>query len=260
MKVNYFPKNRSENSYFRRIFILLVIFVSGAIVFSFFDAAIISIISPVWKTENAVIRNLRNGVTYLNSQKALVEENTALKNKLSSLETEVLFLSSERVQEGTLLELAGRRQNPNTLIATVLTHPPQTPYDILIIDAGSNESIIPGSEVFLPEGPILGVVSEVFSKQAKVRLFSTAGEETSAILERNNTPVILIGAGGGNFKLILPRDIAVEKGDKILSADITSRFLAVVEEISIQPTDSFKEVLAKSPTNIFTLRFVFVSP
>jgi len=36
--------------------------------------------------------------------------------------------------------------------------------------------------------------------------------------------------------------------------------LAVVEDIRLQPTDSFKEVLAKSPTNIFTLRFVFIRP
>jgi len=238
----------------------MIIFASGAVTFSFFDSAIISIVSPVWKTENVIIRSLRDGAAYLNLQKTLVEENAALKKRLSSLEIEVLFLSSERIQENTLLELAGRRQNPDILIATVLTHPPQTPYDVLIIDAGSNESIIPGSEVFLPEGPILGVISEVFSNRARVKLFSAAGEETNAVLERNNMPVILIGVGGGNFKLILPRDIAIERGDKILSADITSRLLAIAEEISVKPTDSFKEVLAKSPTNIFTLRFVFVSP
>ena len=146
------------------------------------------------------------------------------------------------------------------VVAAVLTHPPQTPYDVIIIDAGSDESIILGSQVHLPEGPVLGVVSEVFPRRARVRLFSAAGEETNAVLERNNIPVVLVGTGGGNFKMILPRDIAVEKGDRILTANITSRLLAVVEEVSIQSTDSFKEVLAKSPTNIFTLRFVFVTP
>src|SRR3989339_757666 len=100
----------------------------------------------------------------------------------------------------------------------------------------------------LPEGPILGVVSEVFSKSAKVKLFSASGEETNAVLERNSVPVTLVGGGGGNFKLTLPRDIAIEKGDRILSPDITSRPLATVGEISVRPTDSFKEVLAKSPT------------
>ena len=238
----------------------MVIFMSGAIIFSLFDAAIISIISPIWKTENVITRSLENGVTFFSSRNALVRENTLLKERLSSLETEILSLSSLRDQEDTLLALLGRKQENNIVAATVLTHPPQTPYDIIIIDAGSNASIALGAEVSLPEGPILGVVSEVFSRRAKVRLFSASGEETNAILERNNVPVTLVGAGGGNFKFIIPRDIAVEKEDRILSADIASRLLAVVEDISVRSTDSFKEVLARSPANIFVLRFVFVRP
>ena len=146
------------------------------------------------------------------------------------------------------------------MLAAVLTRPPQTPYDVILIDVGSNASITSGSEVSLPEGPILGTVSEVFSKKAKVKLFSTSGEETNAILERGSVPVILVGRGGGNFKITLSRDITVEKGDRILSADVFSRLLAVVEDVSVNSTDSFKEILAKSPANLFSLRFVFVTP
>ena len=198
---------------------------------SFFNTAIISIVSPIWKVKNVMTTG-----------------------------NEVLSISKEQTQENILLELVGRKQKSNMVVAAVLTHPPQTPYDVIIIDAGSNESITIGSEVSLPEGPILGVVSEVFSKRAKVKLFSASGEETNAILERNNVPIILVGTGGGNFRLTLPRDIAIEKGDRILSPDITSRLLATVGEVSVRPTDSFKEVLAKGPTNIFALRFVFITP
>ena len=231
MKVNYLPKNRLRRPYLRRILVLVAIFISGAVVFSFFDAAIISIVSPIWKAKNIITTG-----------------------------SEIPSILKEQTQENILLELVGRKQKANMVVASVLTRPPQTPYDVIVIDAGLNESITIGSEVSLPEGPILGVVSEVFSKSAKVKLFSASGEETNAVLERNNVPVILIGIGGGNFRLALPRDIAIEKGDRILSSDIASRPLATVEEISVRPTDSFKEVLAKSPTNIFALRFVFVAP
>ena len=91
-------------------------------------------------------------------------------------------------------------------------------------------------------------------------LFSTNGRETNAVLERDSVPVVLVGRGGGSFKITLPRDVLVEKGDRILSPDITSRLLAAVEDISISSTDSFQEVLARSPINIFTVRFVFVTP
>ncbi|MDZ4206040.1 MAG: rod shape-determining protein MreC [Patescibacteria group bacterium] len=231
MKANYLPKNRLRHPYLRRILALVAIFIFGAVVFVFFNATVISIFSPIWKAKNVITTG-----------------------------NEIPSISKERTQENILLELVGRRQEPDMVVASVLTRPPQTPYDVIIIDAGSNESITIGSEVSLPEGPILGVVSEVFSKSAKVKLFSASGEKTNAVLERNNVPVTLIGTGGGNFKLALPRDVAIEKGDRILSPDITSRLLATVGEVSVRPTDSFKEVLAKSPTNIFSLRFVFITP
>ena len=231
MTVNYLPKNRSKYVYVKRIFLLAVIFIFVATVFPFLDTTIIAIASPIWRTINKI------------------------------LGSEVPpSLMSNQTQENILLELAGRKQKTNVVVASVLTRPPQTPYDVIIIDAGLNESIVIGSEVSLPEGPILGVVSEVFPKSAKVKLFSASGDEINAVLERNNVPVTLIGTGGGNFRFELPRDMAVETGDRILSSDIAARHLATVGDVSVRPTDSFKEVLAKSPINIFTLRFVFVAP
>ena len=146
------------------------------------------------------------------------------------------------------------------MIATVLTRPPQTHYDVITIDVGSNESILIGSKISMPEGPLVGTVSAVFSKSAQVKLFSSSGEETNAVLERNNVPITLVGLGGGNFRFELPRDIVIEVGDRILSSDVGMRHLATVGEVNIRPTDSFKEILAKSPINIFTLRFIFVEP
>ena len=260
MKVNYLQKNRLRHPYFRRIVFLITIFVFGAFIFSFFDGTIISIVSPAWRAENVIARSLRNSLALFGSQKTLVTENAALKERVFSLEAEILSLSSKSIQENILLELVGRKQDSNMVAAAVLTHPPQTPYDIIIIDVGSEESVALGSEVFLPEGPILGTVSEVFSKRARVKLFSSSGEETNAAFERDGVPVVLKGAGGGNFKFILPRDIRVEKGDRIFSLDITPALLATVAEVNIRSTDSFQEVLAQGPTNIFALRFVFVTP
>jgi cell shape-determining protein MreC len=258
--VNYLPRNRFKYAYLRKAIVLVVILISGAIVFSFLDSTIIALISPLWKAENTISRNLRNGSSFFKAQRALLEENMELKEKLSSIETELAFLSKDKGEVDTLLELLGRRRDSSAILATVLIHPPQTPYDIIVIDVGSKESIILGSEVSLPEGPVLGIISEVFSSTAKVELFSTSGEETNAILERGGVPVTLVGLGGGNFRLDLPRDKEVEEGDRILSADVFSRLLAVVENISVSSTDSFKKVLAKSPANIFSLRFVFVTP
>ncbi len=260
MKVNYLPKNRLKNSYLKRILTLIVIFLLAIFVFTFLDRVIISTVSPIWKSENIVVRSLQNGFNFFNSQRALFEENTLLKEKISSLELELVSLSKDGLQQETFFELIGRKQTQNTVVVAVLTHPPQTPYDIIIIDAGSLDSINVDARVFLPEGPYLGKVLEVFSNKAKVKLLSSSGEETDAILERGSVPVKLVGTGGGNFKFALPQNIAVENGDRIISSDISGNLMAVVGKVNVSPTDSFKEVLAHSPVNIFSLRFVFVTP
>lgn len=260
MKVNYLPKNRLKNSHLKLILILIVIFLLAIFAFTFLDKVIISIASPIWKSENILVRNLQNGFNFFNSQQALFEENIALKEKISSLELELLSLSKNGLQQETFFELIGRERTANTVVAAVLTHPPQTPYDIIIIDAGTLDSINIDGKVFLPEGPYLGKVIEVFSNKAKVKLLSSSGEETDAILERGSIPVKLIGTGGGNFKIAIPQDIIIENGDRIISADIQGNLMAVVGKINISPTDSFKEILAHSPINIFNLRFVFVTP
>ena len=82
--------------------------------------------------------------------------------------------------------------------------------------------------------------------------------KTNAVLERGLVPVILEGAGGGNFRLILQRDMAVEVGDKILSPGISPQILGIVGDVRLSPTDAFKEVLVRSPVNIFALTFVSV--
>lgn len=231
----------------------------GAMVFSLLDSFLLSSTTPLWKVRNSVVSGVGGAAGFFTTQSRLVEENAALREQVAALETKVLSLSRELVHESVLLETLGRGRGIEAVAAAVLSRPPQTPYDIVIIDAGSREGVVNGAEVFLPEGPLLGVVSEVFLKRSRVELYSAPDLETGAVLERGNVPVTIIGRGGGNFKIVLPRDVEVERGDRIVSAGIASRLLAVVEDVTMRPTDSFKEVLAVGPANIFTFRFVLVA-
>ena len=104
MKVNYRLKNRLKYPHLKKTFILVIIFILGAIIFSFIDRAVISFVSPIWQAENLVSRSLRSGSTFLRTQKALTEENVMLKEKLSSLELEIFTLSSGQIQEESLLK------------------------------------------------------------------------------------------------------------------------------------------------------------
>lgn len=258
MRVNYLPKNRSKTRYIKSTLILVLVFISGVTLFSLFSGALPSLLIPFWKVENAFTKNFSGFSSFFASRQEVLKENLFLKERVASLETELLSRVGSSTREA-LIEFAGRRGDSG-VVATVLYRPPQSPYDTIIIDAGSNESLTIDSKVYLSEGVALGIVSEVFSNRARVNLFSSHNTETPAILERGNTAVVLLGAGAGNFTIKIPQGVPVEVGDRILSADISSRLLAVVGDINSEPTDSFKEVLAKSPVNIFNMRFVLVTP
>lgn len=259
MRPNYLQRNKGRSRYIKPALGLLAIFISGTIIFSMLDGVLVSVASPLWEADNRFSSGLRNFGAYFSSKNKLASENEELRLKVSSLELEAAALRSGRVQEGVLLELVGRHGNTDALAATVLARPPQTPYDVLIIDAGETDGVIAGASVRLPEGPMLGTIAESYSRRARVLLNSSPGVETEAVLERGNVPVTLVGSGSGNFRIVVPRDTEVEAGDAILSADIHARLLAVVGGVKMESTDSFKEILAGSPINLFNVRYVIIS-
>lgn len=260
MKTNFLQRNRHQVFYKKRIVVVILIFVLGATFFSFSRGLMINLFSPLWRGENAVAVGFRNLATFFRSKNSLIEENRILRDKLVSNELANMSLQTIGEAENSLLSNFGRT-NPNKFIAaSVLVHPPQTPYDSLIIDAGAMDGVPLDAEVSLPEGPKIGAVTEVFSKSSRVKLYSSNGEETNAVLERGEVPVTLIGRGGGNFEIALPRDVAVEVGDKILSAHLSPTVIGVVGDIEMKPTDSFKKIIVRSVANIYSMRLVIIVP
>ncbi|MEK7176059.1 MAG: rod shape-determining protein MreC [Patescibacteria group bacterium] len=258
--MNYLQKNRPNRGRRKLILFLLGVFFIGFVIFYFLNGIIISAIAPFWKTENQLTKVLSDWKEIWRSKQALVSENARFKEKISSLELELNARPEAYDGNDTLLSLLGRKAEDGGITAAVLVRPPQTPYDMIIIDAGKDDGVLADSQALLPEGPALGTVSEIFPSSAKIKLFSSAGEKVSAVLERSGLSIMLEGAGGGNFRIVVPRETPVEKGDRILSADIFSRLLAVVEDIKVEPTDSFKEIFARSPANLFNIRFIVIRP
>ncbi len=257
MKTNYLPKNKSRSSYFRKILFLAGVFLVGALAIWLIRPFILSAATPLWRSENVVIRVIKKGFEHWQSRQNLVNENFILKEKVASLELEISALSAEVSQEELLLAI-GRTGGVEGVIASVLVRPPQSPYDSLIIDAGSNAGVRSGAAAVTPEGIALGVVAEVYPKESRVKLLSSSGEKTEAILERHGVPVALEGKGAGNFRIVVPRETAVEVGDKVLTAGTPGRFVAVVGDVTLEATDAFKEVLAQTPVSIFSIRFVSI--
>lgn len=196
----------------------------------------------------------------LSSKRELLNEIASLKSARSS---DVARLNKAKVLERENVEL---RQalgyiwpEESWLIAGVLVKPPDTPYDILVLDVGQDNGVVHDQLVFSSAGTILGVVKEVFAKQSFVVLLSTPGVRTDVVIESQGVAVVAEGKGGGVYEIHVPRSVEVERGDQIVLPGRQTEVLGQIGEVIFDPRDPFQTVFVSSSTNFYHERFVYIS-
>jgi len=143
------------------------------------------------------------------------------------------------------------------IVAGVLLRPPMTPYDTLVIDAGSAEGVTAGDFVSAGGTALVGTVSDVYARSARVALFSAPGGRYDALL-RGSIPVTVEGQGGGSMQARLPSGTAVAAGDAVVLPGIAGGMTATVSHVERAESESFVTLYMQLPANIFTLRYVEV--
>lgn len=260
MKTNYRPRNSAHGESRKRAGITIGLIVVVVIVFSFLRNPLTSLVAPLWRTSNIFSRTFTSIAALVHSKESLELENQSLKAELDSYSALAIDSRAAEDSRDEILAEFNRASTTPGIASAVLVHPPETPYDILIIDAGTADGVSVGDGVSTPEGVSIGAVAEVSTHAARVELYSSSADKTDAVLERNSLPVTLIGQGGGNFEFDLPKGVSVVVGDKILSPNIRAEMIAVVGDVLSDPTDSLEHVYAKSVINVSTIRFVLVKP
>ena len=232
------------------IIIILLILSTGPV-----RQLLFSVASPIWKIENSIL-NSKLG-QYFKFKQTLIDEKTALQQKLflaGNLLAENEILQTEN---DNLKDLLGRKDlKLKTILATVLVKPPQTPFDMLIVDAGLAQTVSVGDKVIANANTFIGEVIEVQADTAKISLYSTPGRKLSVVLGTNSVTAEAVGVGGGNFNIKLPKEVEVKEGDVIVIPSITTNVFGIVEKVNSNDNDSFQMILFKSPVNISELNFV----
>lgn len=261
-------KRKKFLSIFTGVVFVVVLFYFRTNVFNGLSFVSHKIFNPVLIVGNNIKGKIGNIGSYFSSKNSLYKENEDLRTKLSENQALMSNYNSIVAENTELKKMLGRgdEQAP-TILATILEKPNQSLYDTIVVDVGLDKGIKEGSLVFVPSqdsqglliGSVpIGKVADVYSNSSKVILFSTSGEKTQVIVSKENAFMEIIGRGGGNFEMILPRDFTLQKGDQVVLPGITPRVLGVVETIISDPRDSFIKALLVSPMNIQDLKFVEV--
>jgi cell shape-determining protein MreC len=215
------------------------------------------IFRPVLILGQGVGNKLSNIKSYFFSKKSLFLENENLKAQISESEADRANYSSVVAENENLKEILGRKNtNKNIILAAILAKPNQSLFDTLIVDVGEKNGVKIGDMVFALGNVPIGRIAEIYPNSSKVILFSNAGEKTQVVISGGQVFMEIVGRGGGNFEMIIPRDLTLEKGNQVTMPGINPYVLAVVETIISDPRDPFTKVLLACPINIQELKFV----
>ena len=239
------------------VLIILLYFRSG--ILNGFSYISHELFRPVLILGNKLGEKVKSLNSFFISKNSLYLENENLKSQLNENEARISNYNSIVTENINLKEILGRKNAKAMMIlSAILSKPNQSIYDTLVIDVGTKQGIKIGNTVFALGNVPIGRVSLVYDNSSKVVLFSSAGEKTQAVISGQDVFLELVGRGGGNFEMMMPKDFSLQKGDQVVMPGLNPHVLAVVETIISDLRDPFTKALLISPVNIQELKFVEV--
>ncbi len=165
--------------------------------------------------------------------KELREENESLKAQIDELEIENALLQQERYELNSLRELYALDQqyaDYEKVGAHIIASNSSNWFYSFLIDKGENDGIQVGMNVIAGSG-LVGIVSQVGSDYARVESIISDGTNVSAeVLHTQDHLIVsgnmeLIEQGMISFSQLIDSDDEVQRGDKIVTSNISDRYL-----------------------------------
>lgn len=211
--------------------------------------------TPFLKISRLTNERWNNFTFIFKNKNQLGEEVKKLTLEKVELEKEILMFDYLRAENEELKSLLERTNNKELVLASIISRPPQSPYDMIIVDAGAINGIESGMKAIAYSNIIIGHVTEVFPESSKVTLISSSGEETNVFIESvrsGNAKVaaVSVGLGGGNMEIKIPSSIQVSSGDQIITTGTFPFLAGTAEKIEMNLSDPFQRVLFRLPVNL----------
>ena len=239
------------------VFIILIYFRAG--IFAGFGSVSQVIFRPVLVAGQGVGGKFGELAAYFLSKSSLSQQNQNLQTKLNEDAAQMSNYNSMLADNASLKEILNRKDAKATMtLAAILAKPNQSIYDTLVIDAGAKQGLKTGETVWALGDVPIGYVGLVYDDSSKVILFSNPGEKRQVVVPGRDIFLEIVGRGGGNFEMVLPRDLVLQKGDQLVTPGLSPRVLAIVQTIISDPRDPYAKALLMSPVNIEELKFVEV--
>ncbi len=211
---------------------------------------------PLWRLDTRVSLIGKDLYYYFASRNTLESYVTDLKYQVQNLQSANAELQVLKDENTKLKNQMSRSETQQRILATILLKPNRTPYDTIVVDAGSTEGVIPGNKVYANGNTLIGTVADVSAHTAHITLFSTPGQQTDGVVVGTDITVTLTGRGGGAFEIDVPREVVLPVGNVVTNVATFSNPIAIIGTQISSDRDAIKKILAKTPVNIQELKWV----
>lgn len=266
MKMNY--RRADERRSPRRFgwsLVILILFLSGiffwgAKLSTWFYGPVALVSRPFLAVGKVTVDLATDLKQFVRFKKSLVAENQKL--KLENLRLKNIWQSNQTISQENLelkkiVGLNSRSEKP--LLLAVTARPIITPHDILIVSLSDDQNhlIKVGDLVTTGGGQVLlGRVAEIYRSSAKIKLFTSFGDQVIVAIGPKSIPAIAKGLGSGNFSLSLPRGTEIAVGDSVFANSYRNLLLGSVGAIEAKSSDPYIRVLFRLPINLYELKWV----
>jgi cell shape-determining protein MreC len=209
------PTSRIKN----RFFIIGAIFVLAVLSWRFLPAP------GQWLAETIFSPLLRG-------ESALKHIATPSDAELNSVErTELDYL---RADNASLREVLGVEEETR-VAAGVIGRPTALPYDVLVIDRGSDDGVVEYAPVYAGDQNVIGFVAGVFEKSAVVALVSAPGFTSTVYIYGSNIYTTAVGMGGGITRINVPQGVPLSVGDIVVVPSLSPGIYGTISAVNSVP-------------------------
>lgn len=197
---------------------------------------------------------------------SLIEQNAALQNEVSRLQTEILQLRQQLVETDILYALLDfARENPaNQYIASSVIGIDPSPFlQYIIIDKGSDDNVYRGMPVVTEQG-LVGNIDAVTATAARVQLITDQGSVVNVKLQKSNTEAQLRGSVTGDTTLeMVSQGVEVMEGELVFTSGLGGSYppeLLIGQVMSIETSENslFQTASIQSSVDFSRLQAVLV--
>lgn len=217
-----------------------------------------TLVTPVATGKGFIVDSLFGILSLVQTKAALTSENLHLRRVIAEQEGQGALVAALKRELDDYKNDFGNETKESLVAASIVSRPPASVYDVLLIDSGAQENVAVGDLVIAPKGGLLGTIDAVAVSSARVSLFSHPGRITEAELSESRMTIDLIGYGGGMLLAKVPRDSSVRIDEVVVYPGDRSRVFGTVVALEESVSASQKILFIRPLVNVQSIGTVFV--